>query len=162
MLPVTATAQPVRRSFLLGRQNGLMSWRPPAGPTSHRLAKYNLQVATLHDSAGALAGHALVEQETVWPQSGALWWKRWGAPQHHTVVYLSLHGAFEERYVWPEEAVDAAVANWERGRWVEMAEDGTETTYSLAWVSQDESVAVAQRELGMDIAWLRKQHRHSD
>lgn len=45
---------------------------------------------------------------------------------------------------------------------METAEDGTETTYSLAWVSQDESVAVAQRELGMDIAWLRKQHRHSD
>jgi hypothetical protein len=40
-----------------------MSRRPPAGPTSHRLAKYNLRVATLHDSAGAVAGHALVEQE---------------------------------------------------------------------------------------------------
>lgn len=64
--------------------------------------------------------------------------------------------------MWPEQAVDAAVANWERGRWVETAEDGSETTYSLAWMSQDESVAVAQREPGMDIAWLRKQHGHSD
>ncbi len=113
----------------------------------------------MHDPSGRLAGHVLVEQETWWSASGALWWKRWTEPKHEALVYLMLDGAWEERSLAADE-LNASVVDWERGIWVETEGAATGATYQLTWLPAAESIVVAREELGMDVDWLRKHHKH--
>jgi hypothetical protein len=113
----------------------------------------------MHDASGRLVGHVLVEQETWWSVTGALWWKRWTEPTHEAVAYLILDGAWEERFLGPDE-LNAALVDWERGIWVETDEGAPSVSYRLTWLPPAESAVAAREQLGMDVDWLRRHHKH--
>lgn len=126
----------------------------------HPVDRYNLRVARVEDAVGDVVGYALVERQVYWEHTaGAVWWRRFSNPETCAVINVELHGDWQERFL-PQKELDAAILDWDRDRWVEESADGARLEYSLTWLSHSESAVVAQAELGADVEWLRRVHRH--
>jgi hypothetical protein len=130
---------------------------PNGAEPYHPVQDYDLRVGVLREQeAGEPVGHVLVECLVYWRQlGGLLWWKRWGEPDQTAVANLLLHGEFEDWFIHGDE-LESAVQEWRRGRWVEEDEDAGRRVYGVSWLSTEESVEVAQRELGMDVEEIRR------
>lgn len=119
-------------------------------------------MAELQDSAGAPAGHLMVEQEVRWSQLGGfLWWRQWGEPEYALDIYLCIHGRCHELSLWRREDVDRAVEGLARGEWLDDTAARETIVYKLRWLSPDEGARTAQRVWGISIDSLRELHHHS-
>ncbi len=136
--------------------NGGMPRLPDVEPY-HPVQEYDLRVGVLCDrEATEPLGHVLVESLVYWRHlGGVLWWKRWGEPEQTALASLVLRGEFEEWFIHGGEELESAVDDWGHGRWVEKKVDGSHSVYTVSWLSGEDSVEVAQQELGMDVNEIR-------
>ncbi|ROR91057.1 hypothetical protein EDD33_1917 [Nocardioides aurantiacus] len=118
---------------------------------------FDLRVAVLHVPGTAdPVGHAVVQAVLYWRQlSGHLWWKRWGDPSQTAIVDLFLGGEELEWFLEAQE-LEACIAQWARGQWVEDDDATGHRVYDATWLSAHESDVVAQRDLNYDLAGLRR------
>lgn len=122
----------------------------------HPVQDFDLRVAVLRVPGNANpVGHAVVQAVVYWRQlSGHLWWTRWGEPSQTAIVDLFLDGG-ELEWSMDGDQLEAYVAQWVRGQWVEDDEVLGRRVYDATWLSAQESDVVAHRDLDYDLAGMR-------
>ncbi|MEO3938213.1 hypothetical protein V3N99_15855 [Dermatophilaceae bacterium Soc4.6] len=102
------------------------------------------------------AGHVLVESVVYWRRlGGMLWWQRWGEPLPTAAVTRTLHGDVDDWLIEGEE-LGSTVQEWGQHRWLEGADGDGRRAYQVSWLSAEESVDVAERELGVVVKGSRQ------
>jgi len=104
-------------------------------------------------------GHVLIQSVVYWRRlSGILWWQRWGEPFQTAAVSRLLHGEFDDWLIHGDE-LESALQEWGQHRWVENDDDDGRRVYQVSWLSAEESVDVAERELGVAVKGSRRGRR---
>ncbi|MEO3938196.1 hypothetical protein V3N99_15770 [Dermatophilaceae bacterium Soc4.6] len=134
--------------------------RLPTGvEPDHPVHEYDGRVGVLSaPGTDEPAGHVVIESVVYWRRlSGILWWRRWGRPLQTASVIRVLHGEFDD-WVIQGDQLDLALQEWGQRQWVEYDDNGRRV-YQVSWLSAEESVDVAEREIGVAVEGSRRGRR---
>ena len=127
-------------------------------PTRRR--RFDFSVAEVLLPNGEPVGHLLVFADPYARATGHLWWKTLSDPYMTLEFWTSIHGEFDDPFLWTSEDVNAAVEALQRGEW--PFDQDASTTYRLRWLDVNESRRVSADVFGLDVATERRRRNRLD